>query len=63
MEDKYLSDGLLEGVEVEDDEIDLLDAVVDHVLLVLGVTTDGKNTTVNLGVEESREDIPWGGGS
>lgn len=63
MEEKYLSDGLLEGVEVEDDKIDLLDAVVDHVLLVLGVTTDGKNTTVNLEVEESREDIPWGGGS
>lgn len=63
MEEKYLSDGLLEGIEVEDDKIDLLDAVVDHVLLVLGVTTDGKNTTVNLGVEESREDIPWDGGS
>lgn len=46
-----LGNGGLEGVEVEDGHVDLADAVLLHLLLVLGVATDAEEAAMDLGVE------------
>lgn len=48
--DVDLGDGLLEGVQVADDEVDLGDLLLGEVLLV-GLDVSGKDTAVHSGVE------------
>ena len=43
-----LRHGVLEGVQVQNDQINLLDSVLLHVLLVLRVSSHGKKTSVDL---------------
>ena len=46
-----LGNGGLKGVEVEDGHVDLADAMLLHLLLVLGVATDAEKAAMDLGVE------------
>ena len=46
-----LGNGGLEGIEVEDGHVDLANAVLLHLLLVLGVATDAEQATMDLGVK------------
>lgn len=40
--------GILEGIKVQDNKVNLLNAVVDHVLFVLLISTNSKDAAVNL---------------
>ena len=40
--------GILESIKVQDNKVNLLNVVVNHVLFVLFISTNSKDTTVNL---------------